>query len=475
MISRASSIILWIFDPVTLRRAYHKSIFPDFSIRGFREYAAYGLIVIATWLGLRALLLDELRRRLPPDVPSPAAAIFTAPHLHARLNRIFDLPSVRVSTGRRPTVNVLVPAFDFNSISAGFFGVFNVALFLRREGHHVRLVMFDEFHFDPRAFRDRLQGYPGMERLPDELEIEYIGNRTAPLEVSPDDTCVATVWYSAYLAEKVMKLLGGRPFLYLIQDYETHFFPGGSLFALADATYDMNYVALFSTESLKAYFEKHDVGGIVARSTPRVHFDNACSSNLLPRDEFMALNASKSLRSLVFYSRPVVDRNMFELTALTLHEAFASGLFDADAWECIGMGLGDGVVDLGNGRVSRLLPRMSLKDYHRAVAGFDICLSLMASPHPSLVPMDLAGSGAIVVTNTFRTKTAAYLSGLSGNIIAAEPTPAALLEALAVAKERCFDLDARFANAEAMTYPTRWVDSLTKRHSVFLREHLFVR
>lgn len=404
MTSVVASIILWIFDPYTLRRAYHKSIFPEFSIKGFREYSAYGLIVIAGTLGLRGVLLDVLRPRLPPDAPPHEPTIFSAPHVHARLNRIFDL-----------------------------------------------------------------------EHLFDELEIEYIGDRKAPLEVSPDDTCVATVWYSAYLARKVMELLGDRPFLYLIQDYETHFYPGGSLFALADATYQMNYVALFSTESLKAYLEKHDVGGIVSRSTPRIHFDNACSSNLLPREEFMALNAGKSLRSLVFYSRPVVDRNMFELTALTLHRAFASGLFDAAAWDCIGMGLGDGVVDLGNGRVSRLLPRMSLKDYHRAVAGFDICLSLMASPHPSLVPMDLAGSGAIVVTNTFRTKTAAYLSGLSRNIIAAEPTPDALLEALAIAKERSFDLAARFANAQAMTYPTRWVDSLTQRHSVFLKEHLFMR
>lgn len=440
-----------------------------------REYTAYGLVLTAKAIGLRAPLLDELRPRLPPAVPPPVPVVFSAAHLNARLNRIFDLPPVKVSSGRRATVNVLVPAFDFNSISAGFFGVFNVALFLRKEGHHVRLVMFDEFPFDREAFRDRLQGYPGMERLFDELEIEYIGHRMNPLAVSADDTCVATVWYSAYLAAKVMKLLGNRPFLYLIQDYETHFYPAGSLFALADATYEMNYVALFSTESLKAYFEKHDVGGVVSRSIPRIHFDNACTSNLLPRDEFFALNERKTTRSLVFYSRPIVDRNMFELTALTLHRAFASKLFDAEEWDCIGMGLGDGVVDLANRRVSRLLPRMSLKDYHRAVAGFDICLTLMASPHPSLIPMDLAGSGAIVVTNTFRTKTAAYLSGLSQNIIAAEPTPDALLAALAIAKERSSDLGTRYENARAMTYPTKWVDSFTERHSVFLDEHLFVR
>ena len=426
-----------------------------------------------TLLGLRGGILKEVQKRgVSGGEIAPPVPVFTNEHLNLRLNSIYDLPEVRVSGGRSRTINVLVPAFDFNSISAGFFGVFNVALFLKRCGHHVRLVMFDRFHFDEEAFRRKLEGYPGMEDMFDELEVEYIGDRARPLLVSRDDVCVATVWYSAYLAEKIMGVVGGGAFLYLIQDYETNFFPGGSQFVLADATYDMDYVALFSTSSLMAFFEKHDIGGIVERNIPRIFFNNASASNLIGEREFFELNTARAKRSLVFYSRPIVDRNMFELTALALQRAYESGIFDLEEWDCIGMGLGEGVVQLPEGRVSQSLPRMTLKEYQRQVAGFDICLTLMASPHPSLIPMDLAGSGALVVTNTFRTKTASYLRSLSGNIIPAEPRLDALVEALAIAKARSDDLAARYANARAMTYPTDWAQSLTGDHSAFIAKHL---
>jgi hypothetical protein len=60
----------------------------------------------------------------------------------------------------------------------------------------------------------------------------------------------------------------------------------------------------------------------------------------------------------------------------------------------------------------------------------DIMLSLSLAPHTSYPPLEAAACGALVVTNTFGTKTAEALAQLSPDIIGAEPTPQALAAAL---------------------------------------------
>lgn len=416
--------------------------------------------------------LIRFGRRLATLTPASPLQTYDAHTLHLMLNRVYDLPDVVVDRDRPATINVLVPAFDFNSISAGFFGVFQVARFLRSSGWNVRLVMFDNFYFSLPEFRQKFLEYPGMEHLLTELEIEYIGERKAPMRVSPHDVCMATVWYSAHFARKIGDALGGRRFLYLIQDYETHFFPGNSLFALADETYEMDYVALFSTEPLRRYFVQHDVGGFATRGLPGIVFNNACAANLLSKEAFLRRHANKKKKKLVFYSRPVVDRNMFQLAAVALVTAYQKGIFNPEEWECIGMGLGDADVELLEGVRSTTLPRMTLREYTEKMTEFDVCLTLMASPHPSLIPMDCGGSGTVVVTNTFRTKTAEYLHGLCKNIHPVEPNLHALVAGLAGATLAAEDLVARHQHASEMKYPRRWEEALTPSHAVFIEREL---
>ena len=45
----------------------------------------------------------------------------------------------------------------------------------------------------------------------------------------------------------------------------------------------------------------------------------------------------------------------------------------------------------------------------------------MYTPHPSLVPLEMASAGMLTVTNTFENKTAEALAAISPNLIAAEP------------------------------------------------------
>jgi len=465
-----------VFKPDEIERAYTKMVYPETELKNPVERTAYSMLKVADRIGIMddlGSIYVETLPLLPKD--APPELVFRRDYLQRKLNRVFDLPDVQVVDFRQPTINVLVPAFDFHSVSAGFFGVFQLARFLRKTGQHVRLVLFDTFVFSEKEARKRLQQYPGMEELFDEVEVDYIGGREQPLYVSPDDYCVATVWYSAYFAEKINNVLGRSKFLYLIQDYETNFYPGSSSFALSDLSYEMNYDAFFSTKALMDLFIKRDIGGFRTRELRGTFFNNACSSTLLDHDRFVELNEAKTKKSLVFYSRPVVDRNMFELTALALIEAYRQGIFNPAEWDCIGMGLGEGEVELAPSVHSIHLPRMPLAEYIEAVSNFDVCLTLMASPHPSLIPMDLGGSGAVVVTNTFATKTPEYLESINKNIIPVTPDLYSIVAGLREAVERCRDIETRWRNAAEMTYPRTWDESLTDAHLDYINQWLAQR
>lgn len=393
-------------------------------------------------------------------------------YLSLSMNRIYDMPEIEIDEERPETVNVLVPAFDFSSISAGFFGVFQAALFIKRQGFNVRLVMFDNFYFNYQEARKKFENYPGLETLFDELEVEYIGERKAPLKVSANDTSLATVWYSAYFAQKIQKICDGRPFLYLIQDYETNFYAGSTNSILAEQTYKMNYHAMFSTKTLQDHFINHNIGGIKARNLDYIYYDNCCSSSLPTFTSFQNNYKNAHRRKLVFYSRPVVNRNMYELGALVIIEAIKRGILSEEEWDFYGIGLGSASLKLTDDRYLYQMPRMNLKDYMDSISGYDIGVTLMASPHPSLLPFDLAGSGCVVVTNNCFNKDQSYFDNISGNIISREPDLNDLLDGIAEAVKRVPDLKTRYANAVNMNFPKTWEETWTDEHQLWVKDKL---
>lgn len=390
--------------------------------------------------------------------------------LHTMTNHIYDMPEVVVDNSRSPSINVLVPAFEIPSMSAGFFGVFQTAKFIKTCGYKVRLVLFDVFNFDFELVREKLQNYPGLEDLFDILDVEYIGDRKKPLVISPRDNCVATVWYSAFFAEKIMKQTGGaEPFLYLIQDYESAFYAASSNYSFAERSYAMNYHALFSTSALMSHFERNCIGKSLSRRY--AYFNNACSCLLPEREQFFSQkNQIATKRRLAFYCRPPVNRNMFELGALTLCEAVRSKVLDPSQWEFYGIGLGDAVIDLDTDVELKQLPRMNLKDYQNFISSFDLGLCLMASPHPSLLPFDLIGSGCSVVTNCFGVKGREYFDTVASGVFLGNPDVDSLVQAIKAAVSEIGDLNKRYQNALDMKFPRTWEESFDDTHKDFLAE-----
>ena len=86
---------------------------------------------------------------------------------------------------------------------------------------------------------------------------------------------------------------------------------------------------------------------------------------------------------------------------------------------------------------------------------FSVGLALMDTPHPSLVPLEMAAAGLAVVTSTFANKDAATLASISPNLIAADPTAGGIKDALREAVRRAEDPRLR-AGGAALDWPTTW-------------------
>jgi hypothetical protein len=89
---------------------------------------------------------------------------------------------------------------------------------------------------------------------------------------------------------------------------------------------------------------------------------------------------------------------------------------------------------------------------------FDVGLSLMLTPHPSLVPIEMASAGMWVVTNTMANKTTERLQAISTNLIGVQPTVGAIVDGLVEAMERVDEIDERLAGAR-VNWPSNWDDA----------------
>ena len=359
-------------------------------------------------------------------------------------------------------INIVHPAIDLKHFFGGFIAVFNLARRLIERGHRVRLIAMEDSDL-PRDWRTILVRYEGLGGSLGSLEVAFAGDRTREIEINPQDALIATHWTAAHVAAAALGKLQADRFLYLIQEYEPFIFPSGSAAALARASYDHPHTALFSTELLREWFALQGIGvfaeGRAAGERDSLSFENAITKV----GPVSAADLSRpGPRRLLFYARPEehAARNLFEIGAMALDQAMAAGAFAG--WDIAGIGTVElrGTLPLPrSGATMRLLPRAPQDDYARLLRDFDVGLALMYTPHPSLVPIEMAAAGMTAVTNTFENKDAVALRRISTNLLAAEPSVQGVAAGLAAAEARTEQLEERGRGSQ-VAWPTTWDEAL---------------
>ena len=235
---------------------------------------------------------------------------------------------------------------------------------------------------------------------------------------------MASTWWTAHIAASALASLSGAASFYLIQEYEPFTFPMGTYAALATDSYRLPHFGLFSSELLRDYFRRHGIGvfaeGTAAGDAASASFENAITPVDPPSGPISpgARPAGSSLRPARAARGPQHVRAR-----------------RAGPWPCGGEGRlrvgwerGIGTVEERSASSWVGAPYSSCcrvreqGGYAELLREHDVGLALMYTPHPSLVPIEMASAGMLTVTNSFENKTAEAMSAISSNLITAEPT-----------------------------------------------------
>jgi glycosyltransferase involved in cell wall biosynthesis len=408
--------------------------------------------------------LDSIPRRLR-RLRAATAPLASNPMPHPADQIAYKVApiDIRIGSRSRERVNLLIPSLDLDHFFGGYIGKLNLARALDERGYRVRIVCVDPYPLVPSDWRARLAGYEGLDTLSDRLEMVNARGDHVRTTFSSRDVVIATTFWTAHVAQHLQRNLGSRGFVYLIQEYDPFTFPNGTWSALAAESYTFNHAALFSTELLMEYFAAQHLGVFApGREKPFdrcFSFQNAITPVTPPSRE--ALHTRRE-RRLLFYARPEdhAARNLFELGILGLREAIADGVFDDEPWEFFGIGAGsEGSVDLGGGRILALLPRQPQNRYGQLLSAHDVGLSLMHTPHPSLVPLEMAAAGLPTVTSCYANKTHDRLEAISENLIGVNATVSGVVAGLTLAVARCRDDAARIEGAK-VHWARSWKEAL---------------
>lgn len=355
----------------------------------------------------------------------------------------------------RPTINLLLPVARMSSMSGGPNTALNMAYRLADMGFPLRIISTDhDGDLNQKPLWEHIQSISGVRERLSHVEMVNAADRDRPLSIGVNDVFFATAWWTAQMAKHAVALLGNRPFLYLVQDFEPLFYPTSTAYALALETYGLNHIPIINTSLLRDYLSANAISQHAQQDflDRALVFEPAVDRALFYREEH-----DRVRRRLLFYARPSHVRNIYPIGIAALRGAIARGVLSPLQWDFVGMGEQFEPVNLGHGATLSCAPWLGFDDYAREMRHSDILLSLMMSPHPSYPPLEMGSCSGMVVTNTFANKTADRMTAFSERIIAVEPTVDAVITGLSEAVRRVDEPETQ----PASQLPESWDESFT--------------
>ena len=205
-------------------------------------------------------------------------------------------------------------------------------------------------------------------------------------QVAPTDITIATLWTTAYYALRFNKTK--RKF-YFIQDYEPMFYPAGSTYGQAEATYHFGFFGLINTPGLHEIY-KSQYEGLAEHFVPNV------DPNIFFPDTNKKERVEKKPFTVFFYGRPGHPRNAFELGSAALKKLKQKM---GDHVSIVSAGAEWNPADYGLEKVVTNLGLLTLHQTASLYRTCDVGLAMMFTRHPSYLPFEFMASGCMVVSN----------------------------------------------------------------------------
>lgn len=305
------------------------------------------------------------------------------------LSRVHDLTAEDIAYNRAlgdnkkainpKTVGWFLPGFDV--IYAGLNNIFSFAEHIAAQGvtTHFYIMRGDQgVELEKRLVTNQ---YPGLKNA------KFVSITSDKPNVPALDIGICTQWASAYPLAKLRNV--GRK-CFFIQDCEFNFYPQGSVSALVELAYRLNYFAIANTDGLLDMYKKRFGGhGVLLKSVVNI-------SKWHPRKD-RHYTPTKPYK-VFFYARPNMPRNAFELGVaglLKLKEQLGDDvqIMTAGApWDAEAAGVAGQIVNL------QRIPYDEVPAFYRTI---DAGLMFMFSGHPGVTASELMASGCPVVVNEY--------------------------------------------------------------------------
>ncbi len=400
----------------------------------------------------------------PPGMISPKEALEGAIRRSNDLNFVIKRKlNIVADSSCQPCINFLLPTLDTSLIYGGYISAFQFAGFLQRIGFLVRIIVVEQ------PIRTSLEhiisacdtALPAASSILRTCQvIERTAGNEEPVLISRDDLFIAYNSASAQLAYNSMEQPKKDPFIFYIQEEEGHFHSHNSYRAFCESVYDLPHLGIYNSPQLVRYFEKMGLGNFSsdARCKEHISYRHALNTAALPSERELAYRKTKKL---VFFARPErhAERNLFELGLLSLKEACADNAFPPGAWELHAIGsVNSEPLNMPGGQKLYFPGKLPLDQYARSLSGYDVGLSLMFAPHPSVPNLEMSAAGLPTVTTTFHSRSALEMESISRNLIAVKPSVKSITAGLFQAKKRATQFRQRLEDAQ-FDWPRSWKDS----------------
>ncbi len=417
----------------------------------YRNYGAMALAerAIKKMLGMPGPSEEKIQPTIQALLaPSDGTPVDAASLVRANFPALQPLP-VYSSPGRGERINLVTDSIGAGSLFGGVGTAIVLATLLAKKNNaRLRIVTRQQEAKLPAVAQ--VLRCNGIE-LDTNIESVRIApdDRSAQLDVGPGDRFITTSWWTT---QSVLASVPASRVDYLLQEDERMFYPhGDEWLRCAELLARRDVRCIVNTHLLQQHLIQSGLGHL---SDTSIAFEPAFPESMFRRVEKPA--AGK--RVLFFYARPGNHRNLFFRGLEALDRAVSEGVFHPDEWEVVFAGSDIAPVRLGGLIEPRMLGIMGWREYGEFVRNVDLGFCLMATPHPSYPPLDLAACGAVVLTNRFGLKT--DLSMYSSNLHCADLDLDSLVAGLREASLKARDDEGRLSSYRAHSIQRSWGDSL---------------
>ncbi|MFC7690677.1 hypothetical protein ACFQY5_14945 [Paeniroseomonas aquatica] len=271
------------------------------------------------------------------------------------------------------------------------------------------------------------------------------GGEGHALPMGDNDLLLTTSWWTTWAARNVAP---PQRILYLLQEDERMFYPvGDEQLRCQEVMQDESLRFIVNTQALHDHLVQQGMRGVIAGG---MAFEPAFPDSIYHAAE----RPAEGRRRFFFYARPHHARNLFLRGLEAVTAAIERGVLRPEDWEFHFVGANLPPLLLPGNVQPQVAQNLPWTEYAALVRSIDVGLSLMQTPHPSYPPLDLAASGAVVVTNRCGPKVS--LEQYSRNILCVEPTVEGLVQGLAEAVALAADAPRRQANYAAGRINRDW-------------------